>query len=86
MKLTKKLVPVLCLLLLGCSGASLTAQWVEPEQADELLDVVSFDTGCPRQGVAIVQVEDGVFEVEACGRTERYVQTDSVFHSAETHL
>ncbi len=86
MKLNQKLLTVLCFSLLGCSGASLSARDVVPEQAEELIDVVSFDTGCPHRSIEIVDIEDEIFELEACGHTERYTRTDSVFHSVEMRL
>ncbi len=83
---TKQLLTLLCVALLGCSSTSLTARSLEPEQAQELIDVVSFDTGCPRQGVEIVDIDGNSFHLEACGTTVRYLRTDSVFHSADTGL
>ncbi len=52
----------------------------------ELIDVVSFETGCPEAQIDIVDRPSrggGEYDVVACGEKLTYTRTDEVFHTAD---
>ncbi len=84
----KPLLLLLCLAPLACSGVNRTPSVSAHD--GELIDVVSFETGCPSHRIEItdrpLRAGDGVFEVEVCGQTMEYRRTGAIFHAVDTRF